>query len=328
MSLSASTLPPTAPRLRLPYGGGVMLSLAAVYTIWSSTFLALRVMVGDLPPLSASGARFLLAGVVLYMFLRLRGSAAPSLRQWALCVVSGSAMFLVGNGFVALAARDVPSGVTAMSIGSVPLFLTAMEAMGGQRPRARQWVGIALGFTGVVCMGGSLEHVRPQSLWLLIIAPIGWALASLLVRRCALPAGAMAGAAQLVGGGSSSLLVAHLAGERFIGWPETPSLLAFGYLVVFGSLLGYTASIYLLRNAPAALATSYAYVNPVFALLLGATLGGERVGPQALLAGALVVSGVAILIASPQQPVVTGRRRACRGDRRHSQRRKDIPRTS
>ena len=136
-------------KLALPFAPSVLLSLAAVYLIWSSTFLALRYMVAELPPLATSGVRFMLAGGVLYAFLRLRGGAAPSARQWALSAVSGTLMFFVGNGFVAIAAREAPSGVTAMAIGSVPLFLAAMEAALGERPSARQGLGLALGFAGV-----------------------------------------------------------------------------------------------------------------------------------------------------------------------------------
>jgi drug/metabolite transporter (DMT)-like permease len=280
---------------------GVLLSLAAVYSIWSSTFLALRYMVSDLPPLATSGARFLLAGSVLYAFLRLRGAAAPTLKQWALCVSSGTLMFFAGNGFVAIAAREVPSGITAMSIGSVPLFLTAMEVALGQRPSRRQWLGIALGFLGVLSVGVSDAPVSRQSLLLLLLAPIGWAAASLVVRHCSLAAGPMAGAAQLIGGGATLLIGGFVLGERFVAWPASSSLFAFGYLVLFGSIIGYSAAMHLLRSAPASLATSYAYVNPVLALVLGATLGGERVGPNLLFAGFLVVAGVAVLVTSSRE---------------------------
>lgn len=283
---------------RVSLAPSVMLSLAAVYVIWSSTFLALRFMVSDLPPLATSGVRFMVAGVVLYVFLRVRGAVAPTAKQWALCVLSGTLMFFVGNGLVAVAAREVPSGMTAMSIGSMPLFLTAMEVVLGERPSTRQWFGMALGFAGVLSAGVSDGPVSNRALWLLLFAPIGWAAASLLVRRCALPAGPIAGAAQLIGGGATLVLGGYAFGERFVAVPAASSMLAFGYLVVFGSIIGFSAALHLLRNAPASLATSYAYVNPVLALVLGTTLGGEHVGPNMLLAGFLVVAGVAVLVTS------------------------------
>jgi drug/metabolite transporter (DMT)-like permease len=207
-------------------------------------------------------------------------------------------MFFVGNGFVAIAAREVPSGMTAMSIGSVPLFLSVMEAPFGQRPTPAQWAGIALGFAGVACMGWSEASASPGALLLLFFAAIGWASASLIVRRAAMPAGLMAGAAQLIGGGATLILGGLALGERFGTLPSWNAGLAFGYLVVFGSIIGFSAAVYLLRNAPASIATSYAYVNPVLAVLLGATLGGERIAPSALLAGLLVVAGVALLMTS------------------------------
>ena len=297
LSTPATSAAPAAPSLGAPtLPRGVVLSLALVYSIWSSTYLALRYMVVDLPPLSSSGARFLLAGVVMYAFLRARGAAAPSARQWALSAATGCAMFFMGNGFVAIAAREVPSGVTAMSIASVPLFLTAFEAGLGQRPSLRQCGGLALGFAGVVCMCASSVATAGSAIWLLVLAPVGWAVASLLTRRCNLPTGAMAGAAQLMGGGASLLIGGFALGERMTTVPAQSALLAFGYLVVFGSIIGYSAALYLLRNASAGLATSYAYVNPVLAIALGATLGGERLGPSALLSGLLVVSGVLLLV--------------------------------
>jgi drug/metabolite transporter (DMT)-like permease len=293
---------PTRTLLRVlrfvPLAPSVIASLLAVYLIWSSTFLVLRYMVAELPPLATSGVRFLIAGLALYAFLRVRGAAAPTAKQWLLSVVSGTLMFFVGNGFVAIAAREVPSGMTAMSIGSVPLFLSVMEAPFGQRPTAMQWLGIALGFAGVACMGWSEGSAAPGALALLFFAAIGWASASLIVRRAAMPAGLMAGATQLIGGGSTLVIGGLALGERFSGMPSWSAGLAFVYLVLFGSIVGFSAAVHLLRNAPASIATSYAYVNPVLAVVLGATLGGERIAPSALLAGLLVVAGVAVLMAS------------------------------
>lgn len=294
LSTSAASAAPSLASPALPRG--VVLSLALVYSIWSSTYLALRYMVVDMPPLSSSGARFLIAGVAMYAFLRARGAAAPSARQWLLGAASGCAMFFMGNGFVAIAAREVPSGVTAMSIASVPLFLTAFEAGLGRRPSLRQCAGLALGFVGVVCMCASSLSASGSAIWLLVLAPIGWAIAALLTRRCQLPAGAMAGAVQLLGGGASLLLGGFLLGERMSALPSQSSLCALLYLIVFGSIIGYSAALYLLRNASAGLATSYAYVNPVLAIVLGTTLGGERLGPSALLSGVLVICGVALLL--------------------------------
>lgn len=302
MTSPTSTLSVAAAQRRtlpaLPFAPSVIGALLAVYLIWSSTFLALRFMVAELPPLLTSGVRFLLAGLLLYAFLRLRGSAAPTPRQWAVSVVAGTLMFFVGNGFVAIAAREVPSAMTAMSIGSVPLFLSVMEAPLGQRPSALQWIGIALGFAGVACIGLSGAGASPGALALLLFAAIGWASASLIVRRAAMPKGLMAGAGQLIGGGSSLILGGLAFGERFDRVPSANAVLAFTYLLIFGSIIAFSAAVHLLQNAPASIATSYAYVNPVLAVMLGATVGGERIAPSALLAGLLVVAGVALLMLS------------------------------
>lgn len=303
MTSPTTTLPlAAAPRRTLlpplPFAPSVVAALLTVYLIWSSTFFVLRFLVAELPPLATSGVRFLLAGLILYAFLRLRGAAAPTPRQWVISVIAGTLMFFVGNGLVAIAAREVPSGMTAMSIGSVPLFLSVMEAPFGQRPTAMQWVGIALGFAGVACIGLSEAHASPTALALLLLAAIGWASASLIVRRAAMPSGLMAGASQLIGGGATLILGGLAMGERFDRMPSWTAGLAFVYLLVFGSIIAFSAAVHLLQNAPASIATSYAYVNPVLAVVIGTTLGGERLAPSALLAGLLVVAGVALLMTS------------------------------
>lgn len=282
----------------LPLSSSVLLSLAAVYLIWSSTYLAMRFMVSDMPPLLSNGARFLLAGSLLYAFSRMRGAAAPTRKQWLLSAAAGSLMFFVGNGFIAIAAREVPSGVTAMAAASMPLFLAGMEALLGQRPTRLQGLGLGLGLLGVAWMNTSDLSITPGAAVLLLLSPIGWAGGSLLVRRANLPAGPMAAAAQMIAGGVLMVLYGYGSGERFPTDPSTSSLLSFVYLVLFGSIIGFSACMYLLRNTSASLATSYAYVNPVLAVALGALVAGERVGPGVLLSGALVVAGVAVLVTS------------------------------
>jgi drug/metabolite transporter (DMT)-like permease len=245
-SVATGSHAPAYAASRLPRG--VVLALALVYSIWSSTYLALRYMVQDMPPLASSGARFLLAGAILYSWLRARGAAAPSGKQWLLCLATGSAMFFIGNGFVAIASREVPSGMTAMSTASVPLFLSAVEAAMGQRPSLRQSLGLTLGFAGVACMGAATAAFSSSALWLLVLAPVGWAAASLFTRRCELPSGPIAAACQLIGGGVSLLLGGLAMGERLTAMPQLSSLLAFVYLVVFGSIIAYSAAVYLRRR--------------------------------------------------------------------------------
>jgi drug/metabolite transporter (DMT)-like permease len=294
-SVSPALLASLPPPARARHGSTVILCLAAVYLIWSSTFLALRIMVAHLPPLLAGGARFLAAGGLLYAFLRVRGAAPPSARQWALSSLVGGVMFVAGHGSLTMAEQWATSGVAAMSFACIPLFLALFEAALGRRPSRRQMLGLALGFVGVATMGAADMHATPRAGLLLLVAPIAWALGSLWTRRLGLPRGAMAGAAQMIPAGALSLLAGGLAGERLPTTLPLPALLAFAYLVFFGSIVGYTAFTHLLRNTSTLLATSYAYVNPILAIALGAAVAGERPGAGALLAGALVVAGVVLL---------------------------------
>lgn len=306
---------PVAGRRRL---SGIPIALLTVYCIWGSTFLALRYMVQDFPPLLGSGVRFVLAGTVIYGATRLWGAPPLTRTQWAWSLLIGTLMFFVGNGLVAIAAREVPSGLTALSIGAVPLFLAALESMTGQPIRRRQWLGMAFGFTGVLYLGSVEGTAASGPLLLLLIAPVGWAAASLLVRRlsatgvndgpspqgsAALPAGPVAGGAQLLGGGASLLLGGLAHGERFEHWPGPSASLAFLYLVVCGSIVAFSAALYLLRTASAPVATSYAYVNPVVAVALGTWLGGERLPLSTWVGAALIVVGVAMLVTHPREAV-------------------------
>jgi drug/metabolite transporter (DMT)-like permease len=280
----------------------VLLSLAAVYVIWSSTYLALRVVVETLPPLLSAGVRYLAAGAFLYIALRARGAAAPSGREWLASLPCGGLMFLVGNGFVALAERRVSSGLAAVACSAMPLFACAISHRFGERPTRREWAGVLLGFGGVVLLTLGELRAAPAEGALLLLAPAGWALGSVLARRLRLPAGGMSAATLMIGGGLLTLTVALARGEHPPAAIPLSGALALGYLAVFGSIVAFSAYTYLLQSTTTALATSYAYVNPVLAVVLGAALGGERPGPGLLLPGAVVVAGVAV--------VATGRKRS------------------
>lgn len=294
---------PAAPALGLR--GPVLASLIIVYLVWGSTYLALRYMVEDMPPLLASGARFLLAGGILYGVLRARGVAAPTRRQWLVAIPVGVLMLVVGNGLVAVAERDVPSGAAAASVASIPLFVALMNTALGRRPTPRQWAGLIIGFCGVLVMSVSDARTSPANAALLVLAPCGWALGTVLAARVALPSGLMSAAVQMLTGGAGALLLGLARGESFSAAPSSRALLAFVYLVVFGSLVTFSAYNYLLQHAPGPVATSYGYVNPVIAVILGTTLGGERLRATTLIAGALVVIGVvAIMRGAARAPVV------------------------
>jgi drug/metabolite transporter (DMT)-like permease len=273
----------------------VLASLAVVYVVWSSTYLALRYAVEVLPPLLAAGARYLAAGAALLVILRARGAPLPSRGEWARSIPVGALMFLVGNGFIALAEQRVASGLAAVAASAVPLFACAISQLFGERPTPREWVGVAIGFVGVVCLALGDLRAAPVEAALLLLAPAGWALGTVLARRVALPRGSMSAATLMIGGGLATLAAAIARGERLPPSLPLRGALAVAYLMVFGSILAFSAYNYLLQHTSTALATSYAYVNPVLALLLGALVGGERPGPGLLAAAALVVTGVVVM---------------------------------
>ncbi len=269
--------------------------MVAVYLIWGSTYLVLRHVVEALPALFSAAARYLVAGALLYSVLRARGAPAPTARQWLFSVPTGGLMFLVGNGFVAIAEQKVSSGLAAVACAAMPLFACALSVPFGERPSRLEWTGVLLGFGGVVLLAlGDLRAAAAPGA-LLLFAPIGWALGSVLSRRLPLPPGIMGAATQMIGGAAVTFVAATLRGEVLPSALPAEAALALVYLVVFGSMVGFSAYTYLLRHTTTAIATSYAYVNPVIAVLLGALLDRERPGPGMLGPGAIVVLGVAIL---------------------------------
>jgi len=243
-----------------------------------------------------AGTRFVLAGGILFAVLRLRGAPAPSAREWWAAARVG--LLLVGaNALVAGAEQGVSSSVAAIVIASVPLWTALAAGLLGEWPRPLDWIGIAVGLGGVVLLqaGGELR-ARPAGAALLVLATWCWAAGSMWSRRLALPKGLMASAAEQLTGGAVLLAAALVRGERLAGVPAARPLLAWLYLVVFGSLLAFSAYVFLLGAVRPALATSYAYVNPAVAVGLGA-LAGEAIPPRALGALALVVLGVALVAA-------------------------------
>jgi drug/metabolite transporter (DMT)-like permease len=283
----------------------VVASLIAVYLVWSSTYLALRYVVVALPALLSAGARYLLAGGVLYGAGRLRGHAAPTARQWLLAIAPGTLLFLCGNGFVAIAEVHVASGLAAVACAAMPLLLAVFGVATGERPSRREWIGLTLGFGGVVLLGaGDLRAAHLFGL-ILFFAPVGWALGSLLSRRFARRMGPMGAAMQMIAGGIASLAVGALRGETLPTSVPLSAALAFVYLVVFGSIVAFSAYNYLLGATRPSIATSYAYVNPILAVVLGIVVAGERPGPTTLAAAALVVFGVAVLATGRPKATVT-----------------------
>jgi drug/metabolite transporter (DMT)-like permease len=287
----AATLPLWhSPRLLVP------LALLAVYVIWGSTYFAIRIALESWPPFLLGAVRFLIAGSLLYAVLRLRGVAPPTRHQWFNAAITGTLLLGVGNGLVCFAEQTVASGLAAIAVASMPLFAAAFGAMYRDWPSHLEWLGLVIGFAGVILLNlGAGMTGAPIGAIALIVAATAWAFGSVWSRRRDMPPASMNTAAQMISGGTALSMVAILTGERFPEEPTAPALLAMLYLIVFGSLVAFTAYLYLLRNVRAVLATSYAYVNPPVAVLLGVLFISEVVSGSDLIAMAVILAGVAMI---------------------------------
>ncbi|MCI0571323.1 MAG: drug/metabolite exporter YedA [Myxococcaceae bacterium] len=281
-----------------PNLGMVVAALLSLYVIWGSTYFGIRVALQGFPPLLMAGVRFLLAGGILYGVLRLRGTPRPTGAQWLRGAAVGLLLVACGNGCVVFAQQWVASSLAAVMVASMPLFAALFSGLWGRWPRVREWAGLLLGTSGVVLLNleGGLR-ANPLGALLLLLAPVAWAFGSLWSRQPNphMPRGLIASAMQMLAGGAVMFVLGLLRGERM---PEAPGLapvMAVAYLVVFGSLVAYSAYGFLLRHVRPTLATSYAYVNPVVALAIGTGLGGERVGVAGLVGTGVILAGVALV---------------------------------
>ncbi len=279
-----------------PSALAIGLALAAVYLVWGSTYLAIRVGLHDFPPFMMGAIRFFIAGTLMYGVLRLRGHAAPTKAQWKNAAIMGLFMMLMGNGLVNVAEQSVSSGLAAVAVASMPLWAGLFGAMRGQHPGRGEWLGLAVGFAGVVWLNlGSEMSGSWVGMLCLLLAPVAWAWGSVWSRGRDLPAPFMSTAAQMLCGALAMAVVSALTGERMEPLPGVPATLALVYLAIFGSIVGFGAYVWLLANVRPALATSYAYVNPPIALLLGALLLDERFGAGAIGAMVVILGGVLII---------------------------------
>jgi drug/metabolite transporter (DMT)-like permease len=280
---------------RAASGLAVVVALAIVYVVWGSTYLGIRfALEGGWPPLLAvSGARFVFAGSAMYAFLRWRGVAAPTRAQWKNLAAMGALLLLLGNGCVVLAEQHVSSGLAAVAVASVPLWMGFFGVFYGARPSRAEWLGIAIGFVGVVWLNaGSSLNASPVGLVMLLVAPLGWAFGSVWSRVRDLPSPFMAAAGQMLCGGAMLVTVGLLRGEGFTGLPTVQGSLALLYLAMFGSIVAFSTYVWLLHHVRPALVSSYAYVNPAIAVALGAWLAGERFTAHDLGAMAVILAGV------------------------------------
>lgn len=299
----------------------VGVALATVYVVWGSTYLAIRYAIGagtgerGLPPLTMGGVRFALAGGLLFAYAVRRpaadGKPDPLGReQWVACTFIGVALLLGGNGLVMLAEETVPSGIAAVVIALVPIW-TALFGflLGGERLRRVAALGLFVGFAGAVVLANpsGADRVPSDGVAMLLAATLSWSIGSYYARSAPVPRRPLVMTGMEMLGGGAALFVAGLlrgeAGDVDLAHAGWKAWTAFGYLVVFGSMLAFTAYAWLLRNARLSLTTTYAYVNPAVAVLLGALFLDERLTGRTVAASALIVAGVALVVSSRPAPV-------------------------
>ena len=284
----------------------VWLCLGIVYVVWGSTYLAIRVTDETMPPLLTSGARFVVAGTIVYTVVAARlgrGALRVTREQVVWCAVIGGLLVTGGNGLVMVGEEHVPSGLAALIIASVPLWVVLYRRISGQRIATGTLAGVALGFAGVAILllpGGSGGHIKAIGLVLVVLAAPCWALGSFLSARRPLPSNPfLSTALQMMLGGLISVAAGLARGELGPVHPGAfsgRSLAAFGYLIVVGSLIAFTAYVWVLQHAPVSKVSTYAYVNPVIAIFLGWAILSERVTPTIIAGAVIVVASVATIV--------------------------------
>ncbi len=303
---------PEAPRGGAVPALSIWLALGALYVIWGSTYLAIRVADRTIPPFLMGGVRFLIAGGLMYAWAIRRGNRKgdrPTARQWVSATIIGAFLLLGGNGAVVWAEQNNPSGITALLIATVPLWLALLDRVAfGRKLPTLAVIGLVVGFGGVILLvgGKSAGHFRMAGAIVTLVGALAWAVGSLYARGARLPSrplvgtgmemiagGALLTLAGLVTGELSDLHVSQISGESFLG------LL---YLIVFGSWIGFSSYVWLLRVAPVSLVGTYAYVNPVVAVFLGWAFLSEAVSGRTILAGAIILVGVALIILARPAP--------------------------
>lgn len=306
--------PGTVPAPVPPARSALVVAFAAIYLIWGSTYLGIRVAVESMPPFAMAGTRFLLAGGLMLAFLRWRGAPAPTAAQWRINTIIGTFLLLGGNGLVAWAEQFVPSGVTALLIGVQPLFfvLTEWAWPHGSRPTAVTLGAMLLGFAGVAWLAAPWEAGAHGGLHLggtfaVLAGCVFWAIGSIYSRHAKHGAEpALASAVQMLGGGAMLTIVALLRGD-FARWDlaatTTHSWLAFVYLIVVGSLAGFSAFVWLMKHSTPARVSTYAYVNPIVAVFLGWLILDESVTPRTLVSAVVIIVAVVIITTEKNRAV-------------------------
>jgi drug/metabolite transporter (DMT)-like permease len=310
-----TTAPPQTPARMTTL---VLVAFAAVYVVWGSTYLAIRIGIESFPPLILAGLRHITVGLFLYPILRRKTGIRPTAANWRAAIVTGALLLFVGNGGVSWAERLVPSGITALLVATVSLWLVIVDWLrpGGAKPVPRVIMGLLMGFAGLTLLvgpahlGGS-ERVNPLGATVLVVASFAWACGSLYSKHGGMPSSPMLSVAmQSFAGGVILLIAGLLTGEFKELHPGAISLrswLALGYLIVFGSGIGFSAYIYILQKSTAARVATYAFVNPVVALFLGWLIASETITLRTVIAAVVILTAVILVITAPHRaPVARG----------------------
>jgi drug/metabolite transporter (DMT)-like permease len=283
-------------------------ALIAVYIVWGSTYLAIRFAIETIPPFISAGIRFFVSGLILYTWRRLSGDPAPKKIEWRSASIVGLLLLLGGNGGVVWAEQHIPSGIAALFIATVPLWMVLIDSLrpGGKRVNLLTWVGVLVGFLGILLLANPWQvhttdnpALDPIGIIVLVIAALSWSIGSLYSRKASLPGSPILGTGMEMLVGSLGLFVtATLVGE----WQQfdlaAVSLRSIGglsYLIFFGSGIGFVAYTWLLRNAPTTVVATYAYVNPVVAILLGSLIANETLQPNEIISAVIIIGGVILM---------------------------------
>jgi drug/metabolite transporter (DMT)-like permease len=283
-------------------------ALIAVYIVWGSTYLAIRFAIETIPPFISAGIRFLVSGLILYTWRRLSGDPAPRKIEWRSAAIVGLLLLLGGNGGLVWAEQRIPSGIASLFIATAPLWMVLIDSLrpGGKRAGLLTWVGVLLGFVGIVLLANPWQAhtagsppLDPIGMLVLVTASLSWSIGSLYSRNAPLPRSPILGTGmEMLVGSLGLFIMATLTGEwgqLNLAEVSLRSIGGLSYLIFFGSGIGFVAYTWLLRNAPTTIVATYAYVNPVVALMLGSLIANETLGWNEVISAAVIISGVVLM---------------------------------
>jgi drug/metabolite transporter (DMT)-like permease len=274
----------------------LVVAIILLYTTWSSTYLAIRIAVRTISPLTMTAARFIAAGFLMYIIALLMGEKQPTKKELFGAAIVGIILFLISNVMLCYAEQSVSSGLSAVAVSSGAFWICLISGFFGKWPTKMEWLGILIGLAGIVILAtGGEMRVNIAGTIILLLSSIAWAFGSVLSKNIAVPKNFMGSAVEMLAGGIGSLAAIYATGGRLNFHPSTESLWALIYLITIGSMVGFSAFMYVFQNARAALASSYSYVNTIGAVMLGVYILNEKIGAREIVAIAVVILAVVII---------------------------------